>query len=412
MLAPIPRDRYPSAAAVLQDLQTPQFYAQGNGTAAYGTANPGAEFGPDPTLVAAPGRGSHPSTLPVPPAGPSPTPRAVPPTPKGGSGCWQALLGLVLLVGAVGLVWWVASRWEPTGGGSTPEAVTSAPENPAFSPEEQARKTALRQRREALGVDERFLVGITDQLFYSRFPEMQGQALSDRPEDADMRAGWDEIALEILEVLDQHLSAEARRQLGNYGPANREGWEKAVNPLFVSTSALFDLADAKFAYLFPDSAQGDFINQPIGQIWYGLADDRVRSLQSGDRLETLQFETGSFGQSIRDRLEPGEGRVYTLNLSEGQLLRLNLQAPNGSTRLSLYVPRPSEDLPYYLADASDTTWSGDLAQSGYYEIVVVSTIGGPLDYALDVSVDNVTAPSTPEPEADTPAAEEEDADSP
>jgi hypothetical protein len=43
---------------------------------------------------------------------------------------------------------------------------------------------------------------------------------------------------------------------------------------------------------------------------------------------------------------------------------------------------------------------------------VVSTIGGPLDYALDVSVDNVTAPSTPEPEADTPAAEEEDADSP
>jgi serine/threonine-protein kinase len=412
MLAPIPRDRYPSAAAVLQDLQTPQFYAQGNGTAAYGTASPGAEFRPDPTLVAAPGRGSHPSTLPVPPAGPSPTPRAVPPTPKGGSGCWQALLGLVLLVGAVGLVWWVASRWEPTGGGSTPEAVTSAPENPAFSPEEQARKTALRQRREALGVDERFLVGITDQLFYSRFPEMQGQALSDRPEDADMRAGWDEIALEILEVLDQHLSAEARRQLGNYGPANREGWEKAVNPLFVSTSALFDLADAKFAYLFPDSAQGDFINQPIGQIWYGLADDRVRSLQSGDRLETLQFETGSFGQSIRDRLEPGEGRVYTLNLSEGQLLRLNLQAPNGSTRLSLYVPRPSEDLPYYLADASDTTWSGDLAQSGYYEIVVVSTIGGPLDYALDVSVDNVTAPSTPEPEADTPAAEEEDADSP
>jgi serine/threonine-protein kinase len=73
MLAPIPRDRYPSAAAVLQDLQTPQFYAQGNGTAAYGTASPGAEFRPDPTLVAAPGRGSHPSTLPVPPAGPSPT---------------------------------------------------------------------------------------------------------------------------------------------------------------------------------------------------------------------------------------------------------------------------------------------------------------------------------------------------
>lgn len=402
MLAPLPRDRYPSAAAVLQDLQTPQFYgppsAAGNQGAAQGLS--------DPTQVVAPGRGLAPSTLPALPEPPAPQP-ARRTTKPGGNGCWQALLGLALLVGAVGLVWWVASRWEPMGGGSTPETVAPASENSAFSPEEQARKAALGQRRQALGVDERFLVGVTDQLFYSRFPDMQGQALSDRPEDAEMRARWDQIALEILEVLDQNLSAEARRQLGNYGPANREQWEKAVNQLYVSTSALFDLTDAKFTYLFPDTAGGNFIDQPIGQIWYGLAADRVRSLQSGDRLETLQFETGSFGQSIRDRLEPGEGRVYILNLSEGQLLRLNLQAPNGSTRLSLYLPRPSQDLPYYLADSTETTWSEQLTQSGYYEIVVVSAVADSLDYALDVAVDTVSAPSQPEStdEATDPAPE-------
>jgi serine/threonine-protein kinase len=401
MVAPRPSDRYTSAAAVLQDLQTPQPYSQLK-----------AGLGAGPTLAVAPGVGPAPSTIPAPPQPPQSSPLPPRPAANSSSGCWQALLGLLLLVGAVGLVWWVASRWEPTGVGSTPGTVVTEPENPAFSTQEQARKTALQQRRDALGVDERFLVSLTDQLFYNRFPDRQGQPLSDRPEDAEMRASWDAIALEVLEVLDQHLSPAARQQLGNYGPGNREEWEKAVNQLYVSSSALFDLTDAKFAYLFPDTASGDFIGQPIGQIWYGLANDRVTSLQSGDRLENITFEAGSFGQSIRDRLKPGEGRVYTLNLAEGQLLRLNLQAPNGATRLSLYVPQPTADTPYLLADSGNTTWSGTLPQAGYYEVVVVSTVDSALDYALDIAVDNITpspAASPTDPPAETPTDPEDSA---
>lgn len=403
MLSPQPSDRYSSASAVLQALQPPNTYTP---RATHPDAPQSAATRPDPTVAVAPGNRSD-TTLPR-------QTYAVEPIPAKQSrtiswnGCWQALLGLLVLMGAVGLVWWIASRWEPNAGPSTESPAAndngseSSSENPAFSPEEQARKRTLRQRRNNLGVNERFLVSVTDQLFYARYPEAQGRPLSDRPEDAELRMRWDNLALEVLDILETHLSAQARQRLGSYSPEIRGQWQQTVNQLYVSSSALFDLTDAKFAALFPEQASGDFINQPIGQIWYGIADDRVQALQSGDRLEELQFEAGSYSQSVRDRLGPGEGRVYIANLSEGQILRLNLQAPNNSTRLSIYVPRPDENLPHLLADANETTWSGQLTQTGYYEIVVVSTLDQPLDYGLDVAVDNVTStPAEPpaEPEA-------------
>jgi serine/threonine-protein kinase len=386
MLAPNPRDRYGSAAAVMQALQTPSTYAVPASRAA--------------TMAVAPGRGPI-NTLPIETAA-----APLPPRPKaksGGNGCFPALLGLGLVVGAVGLVWWVANRWEPAGTGtvsSTPGQVEDpAFANSSFSQEEQTRKAAIRQQRQNLGIDERFFIGLTDQLFYERYPQMQGKALTDRPEDAEMRANWDAIALETLDRLERNLNDRARQGLGVYGAGDRDRWRQAVNQLYVSSRAVFDLTDARFAQLFPERLNQDFIDQPIGQIWYGLAEDTVQAIQSGDRLEEIQFEQGSFSQSVRDRLDVGAGRVYTLSLSEGQLLRLNLQAPQGSTQLSLYVPSPTDEVPYLLADSPERTWSGELPQSGYYEVVVVSTGDRPVDYALDIAVDNVTATPAEPPEA-------------
>ncbi|MGD1908457.1 MAG: protein kinase [Leptolyngbyaceae cyanobacterium] len=386
MLAPAPRDRYSSAAAVMQALQTPSTYAVPPSRSA--------------TMAVAPGRGAV-NTLPVETAA-----APLPPRPKaksGGSGCFPALLGLGLVVGAVGLVWWVANRWEPAGTGtasSTPGQVQDqGSANPAFSQEEQSRKNAIRQQRQNLGVDQRFFVGLTDQLFYERYPEMQGKALTDRPEDATMRANWDAIALENLDLLERNLTDRARQGLGVYSASDRDRWRQAVNPLYVSSRAVFDLADARFDQLFPGRLGQEFIAQPIGQVWYGLAEHSVQGIQSGDRLEEIQFEQGSFGQSVRDRLEAGAGRVYILSLGEGQLLRLNLQAPQGSTQLSLYVPSPTDAVPYLLADSPERTWSGELPQSGYYEIVVVATGESAVDYALDIAVDNVTATPAEPPEA-------------
>lgn len=433
MLASQLGDRYSSAAAAIAALSTPGTYSASPAS----TSVPPARAGIDPTIAVAPGGGViPPSTMgtsppPIPPTYvPSPsvpqtyaasarsTDREMsaapaPPKPaRNRNGCAQALFGLFLLLGTIGLVWWIASRWDPNGTsgtntGNPDNAEVIEPENAQFSQAEQARKNALQERRRQLQVDERFFVRLTDQLFYGQFPEMQNRALSDRPEDEAMRAEWDSTASEVLDVLENHLSPQARQRLGNYTPASRDQWRQQVNKQFVSSRALYDLADAKFAYLFPQNAAQGFIDQPIGQIWHGLADDRVQAILDGDRRQEIQFESGRFNQSLRDRLEPGEGRVYVINLNEQQLMRLNLQAASQSTRLSIYVPNPTDAVPYLLEDASDRSWAGQLPQSGYYEIVVVSTQNSALDYALDVSADNVT--STPnEPNEPDPIPDESD----
>ena len=395
MLAPRVGDRYSSASAIIQALSSPETYSI--------PAYPSSYSYNEPTIAVSPGMGTTPpSTI---AAAPSPPVSSVPQKHKQRSksmnGCLQSLFGLVLLVGSIGLVWWIASRWEPTDSGSittdSPEnADIEASNNSSFSREEQARKNALRDRRDALQVDNRYLVRVTDQLFYSQYPDLQGRALSDAPQDANFRVEWDSISNEVLDVLENSLSTEARKRLGTYSASNREQWREQVNQRYVSSRALYDLTDAKFAYLYPQNATQDFIDQPIGQVWQGLAFDRVQSILSGERLENIQFGTGEFSQSLRDRLGPGEGRIYTINLSEGQLLRLNLQAQPETTWLSLYVPRPNDEVPFLLEDSSDRTWSGQLPQSGYYEIVVISTQSVPLNYALDVSADNVTSsPSEP-----------------
>ncbi|MDB9525547.1 serine/threonine-protein kinase [Oscillatoria sp. CS-180] len=399
MLAPRVGDRYSSASAISKALSNPDTYA----TPTYIPNNTNHNY-VEPTVAVAPGRGvTPPSTIAAPPgSAPKPSKKRSANT----NGCWQALLGLFLLIGSISLVWWLASRWDPTGSttlSNSGDVETSAgeetnePSNPSFSTEEQARKNDLKQRRDALQINNQFLVKLTDQLFFAQFPQMQGQALSDRPEDADLRAEWDSISNEVLTVLENNLSTEARKRLGSFSAADRDRWRQQVNQHFVGSRALYDLTDAKFAYLYPQNAAQDFIDQPIGQIWHGLAYDRVQAIESGERREEIQFGSGEFGQSLRDRLDAGEGRIYTINLSEGQFMRLNLQAPPQSTRLSVYVPNPTDEIPVLLEDSSDRTWSGQLPQSGYYEIVVVSTQNAPLDYALDVSADNVTStPSGPE----------------
>lgn len=390
MLAPRMGDRYSSATAVKHALMGPD---------TYGAPQHASASAPEKTVAVAPGVGATPpSTMAVPEASAPPRPKRKPRS-SSLNGCLQALFGLLLLIGSIGLVWWIASRWDPSGRliplpeANPPEEPTSGGTDSTFSSEEQARKNSLKQRREALQVDNRYLVRVTDQLFYDQYPDLQGRSLSQGPEDADLRAEWDSIQAEILTVLENNLSTNARRRLGEYSASDRDAWRQQVNQRYVSSRALYDLTDAKFAYLYPQNATQNFIDQPIGQIWHGLAYDRVQSILSGDRLQEIQFGEGEFSQSLRDRLDAGEGRIYTLNLSEGQLLRVNLQAQPDTTRLSLYVPSPTDAIPYLLEDSRDRTWSGQLPQSGYYEITVVNTQNGPVDYALDLGADNVT--STP-----------------
>lgn len=379
MLAVDPRDRYPSALAVLEALQMPPVYAAP------------APAAPATVAVAAP---------------PLASPRPGPPTPtaenRGRSGWVAAVAGLAVLVGIVTLVWWVASRWAPPGelGDLAGEETDGSGQGSAFSPEEQGRKAELQRRRAILGVEERVLVSITDQLFYSRYPDQQGRALSDRPEDAPLRAQWDALADEVLDRLEGALGAATRQSLGSYTRSNWERWLEQVAPLHVRSSALEELTNAQFTTLFPEVGLGDALDQPVGQVWYALADEQVRALEAGDRRTEITFAPDTFRQAVGGQLAPGEGHVYVLNLREGQVLRLNLQAPANSTRLSLYGPRPLEASPLFPAGEAVTTWSGQLPQSGYYSVVVVATGDRPVDYTLDTAADNIIPNPSPTPDAD------------
>ncbi|MGB3136566.1 MAG: protein kinase [Nodosilinea sp.] len=321
----------------------------------------------------------------------APPPRAVP-ARRTSPGCWPALVGLLLTVGiGGGLWWWLDPLSQFTRDGATVVLPGgSSASSPNLSQTEQARKQALRDRASALSIDWSYLTALTDQLFYQQNPDRRGTQLTDQPADESLRAEWDTIAAANLDVLEANLSTEAREKLGRYSSADSDRWQRQVNALFVSSNALYDLTDARFEQLFPGQVSQDFVETPAAQIWFGLAQDQVNALDSGQTLTEISFEQDRFSQQQQGNLDPGQGQVYILNLSAGQLLRLNLQAPSGSTRLSVYVPVPTDAVPHILADAEQNTWAGELPQSGYYEVVVVSQASSAVSYGLTVAVDNVT----------------------
>ncbi|HEY9880972.1 MAG TPA: serine/threonine-protein kinase [Leptolyngbyaceae cyanobacterium] len=417
LVAPRPAERYALADQVMADLSMASPYGAGASWQAPMPIRMQPMSPPPPPL---------PPTPPPPPRQPTPqlpspayiTPPSYIPQPtstspygdpgrgaskrtQSSSGCFQALLGLVVLLAVVSLGWWglSASGWL----GLRDAVVTpgNVDDNNTFSPEEQARKKAMRDRTSALKIDNAYLTRLTDQLFYEKHPELQGTQLTGKPEDGALRAEWDAIADAQLTLLEQNLSTEARSRLGRYSPSDRDRWKAQVNKLYVSSRALNDLTDSKYALLFPGRTSDDFVERATDQIWFALAQDRVNAMESGNKLTQIRFEPEAFSQQVQGSLDPGEGHVYTLSLNEGQLMRLNLQPSSSETLLSLYLPSPTDKEPYLLSDAKDTTWSGELTQTGYYEIVVVSTAQQPITYQLTVAVDNVIQNPT-----ETPAAPE------
>ncbi|MEO1403966.1 MAG: serine/threonine-protein kinase, partial [Cyanobacteria bacterium J06635_1] len=320
------------------------------------------------------------------------------------AGCWQPLIGLLVLLGLVGLplLLFLSRPGGVIGGNGGERDRTEISESPPpagpYSNDETNRKARIQARRSALEIDEAYFNRLINQIFYRQYPKLRDRPLTSSADDAPLRLRWDNIAVDTLDLLEQNLSQRARRALGSYGPNNRDAWRNSVNRLNVSSKSLYDLADGKFVQLFPNLSPDQTLSQPIGQIWYGLSDDRVRDLESGEALETVQFEPGAYSQQLTGQLSPGDGQVITLQLTEGQILRLNLQAAPGSTLLSLYLPTPDETTPFLLSDSSETTWSGQLSQSGIYEVVVVSRANESISYRLNVAVDNVRTTPAPEPE--------------
>ena len=303
---------------------------------------------------------------------------------------FPALVGGALVLGiATGLGWWI----DPLGWRTS---ATGEAQNVTRDEIEQARQQALRDRATTLGVDWAYLVTLTDQFFFEQHPNRQGTPLTNQPKDAALREEWDAMATAHLDRLETHLSPEARAKLGRYSPVDQDRWQRQVNERYVSRKALEDLAQARFEALFPGRTQSDFVETPVDQMFMALTQDRFTAILNGEALTEIRFEPNRFDYLTTGTLTPGDGHIYILNLRQGQLMRLFLQASPESTRLSLYLPVPTPELPYILSHSDQITWAGELPQSGYYEVVVISQANDNLPFALTVGADNITD-TTPDP---------------
>ncbi len=385
MLSQRTDERFQSARQVLQALT--------NSNTAY-IPTPASEM--QATLAVAP-----PHRLPPPQSAPLIT---SPPSP---SPLGKILVIFLLLIGAGFGGWWGANRWLQS---SIPPEEEIIPPPPApepvepsvqFSAEEQNRKERLRDRIQQQGINYKFYTALVNQAFWDKYPSQSGRNLSSSPEDATLRTEWDNTADELLDKLEL-LNLEMRRSLGTYTAQDRDRWKVQVNKRYVSSRALYDLADAAFFKLFPEQRGKNFIKQPIGQVWHALAAEKLNAILAGTAFERIVFEPGAIGKQVSGTLEPGEGKVYIAGLAKDQLMKLDLQA-DPQVLLSVYSPSGNTIL---LQDSSDRALSTTLPEKGFYEFVVVSMASEPINYQLNITAENSTPAPIVEPslpEAITPS---------
>ena len=397
MLQPRPGDRFPRASEAIQALKPP-----------------------DPTPIpfppTQPRLPDNQATVAVtPPPPPSPVNEPSPPvteTPLPSSTGNQSsdlfkksLLVFVMIAAAGGVGWgagnlWIQSQTQPEASNPPPtpsNSVVSPPDNPEpeptsqLSPEEQQRKEALQQRRVALNIRHKFYVDLVNEEFWTQYPERRGRTLGTGLEDAQARVEWDAIAINLLRQLEQtQLSETSRSQLGRYGETDRDRWKSEANQLHIGSRTLYDFADAKFFRQFPQQQGKEFLNKPIGQVWYGMVADALNSIKAGDTLQKIVFNPGTVNKQVSGTLNPGAGKAFIASLTAGQTMKVKLSTAQ-KVLFSIYSPSGKTTL---LEDSSDRSWSGQLPESGFYEFVVVSEASGPINYQLDLTVEDS---ATPEP---------------
>lgn len=369
MLAQQPSQRYSSAREVMLAM----------------SGNPPLQPPLAPTPDFAPTQPPDHSPIPV----PAPTPK-LPGTPvRGAVGnqqkmpAWKMVLFVVAVLSSMGGVGWLA-------GNSLLNLQSKVQKVSQPSSPKQQQEDALQDRFVKLKIDDRFYnsyINLVDETFYAKYPELGGRLLKEGSDDRQWRQRWQKIGDELLDKLE-NLSSDARARLGSYDTTDIDLWKTEVNKLNLSSRALYDLADARFFYWFPQQPRDrNIIGLPIGQIWQAITADELEALQAGATVESVEFDRRSNSKSLTGNLKPGEGKAYIARFAQNQTLRVNLQAPRKSTLLSIYSPGRTNKARALLQDAEGLSWSGLLDDAGYYEFVVVSQASEPIAYELNLTAE-------------------------
>ncbi|MCX5984837.1 MAG: serine/threonine-protein kinase [Nostocales cyanobacterium LacPavin_0920_SED1_MAG_38_18] len=331
-----------------------------------------------------------------PPKIPVPEPVMIPTPPQPGIWTGKNVLILVFFLTIGSYLYWQKLK-TPTNnlqGNNpiilpSPHSTETAKTEVTFSPEERRRKRKLSILREELDINYQFYVKLVNQLFREKYPNLKGRILSDNPEDENLRAEWDKTAAEVLEKLTA-ITADSRRQLGNYTGDERATWKAQINQINVGSRSLYDLGDAAFFSEFPEQKSKNFIKQPIGQVWYAFVNDQLNAILDKSILERIVFPEGATGKTVSGTLQPGKGKVFIVGLAKDQNMEVKLEA-NSKVLLSIYSPSGKNPL---LQDSQTRTISATLPEKGFYEFVVVSTASESVDYQLTLTAEN---PPEPEP---------------
>jgi serine/threonine protein kinase, bacterial len=293
---------------------------------------------------------------------------------------WKMVLLVVAVLSSMGGVGWFAGNF-------LLNLQSQVQKTPQVAGPKQQQEDALRDRFQRLEIDDRFYNGyisLVDETFYAKYPELGGRLLKEGDSDREWRERWQKIGDELLDKLEK-ISSNARKKLGNYDTTDINRWKTEVNKINLSSRALYDLADAKFFYLFPTQPRDrNIIGLAIGQIWQAITADALEALQAGATIESVEFENRASSTTLKGNLKPGEGKAYIARLAQNQTLGVNLQAPGKSTLLSIYTPGRTKAARALLQDAEGLSWSGFLDDSGYYEFVVVSQSSEPISYELNL----------------------------
>ncbi|WP_341732904.1 serine/threonine-protein kinase [Microcoleus sp. EPA2] len=296
---------------------------------------------------------------------------------------WKMALLVVAVLSSMGGLGWFAGNY-------LLNLQSKVQKIPVATGPKQQQEDALRDRFQKLEIDDRFYngyVSLVDETFYAKYPELGGRLLKEGEGDRTWRERWQKIGDELLDKLE-NISSNARKKLGSYDTTDISTWKVEVNKINLSSRALYDLADAKFFYLFPEQPRDrNIIGLAIGQIWQAITADALAALQAGATIERVEFENRASQKTLKGNLKPGEGKAYIARLAQNQTLRVNLQAPPKSTLLSIYTPGRTNKSRALLEDAEGLSWSGLLDDAGYYEFVVVSKSSKPISYDLNMAAE-------------------------
>ncbi|NEP20695.1 MAG: serine/threonine protein kinase [Moorea sp. SIO3I6] len=383
MLQPRPGERYQNAKEVLRDLTTHLQFA----------SDPQSAPSPPqtkPTLAVAPGSKPVAVNQPATPATRTPLSTFTNNTVLDWLG--KVVLVSVLAAAVFGFTFWATNWWFKFRGSQPEPSPKESPidqpdiKPPSWFPSNEAkRKELLDQRRANLEIDEKFYVQLVNEAFWNNYPNQEKRQLGTGSKDAPLREEWDKLAFELLTRIELlNLSRTARGRLGSYGTADLTSWKQQVNQLRLSSRAAYDIADSKFFHKFPDQRGEKFIDKSIGQVWQGIVGDTIEALKSGKALQRIEFAPGAVIQQVSGTLEPGDGKAFTAKLSGGQVMEVRL-ATDVNALFSVYGPSRKTTL---LEDSNERYWIGDLPASGFYEFVVVSQASEPINYRLNLRVED------------------------